>query len=138
MATQTVPDVGAGTTITFATSNISISCTVIAIGSASTTIHDTTHLGTTVAVAGDINTRTKLAGQHVALDGINITFHWDWDIYTALRVSQTITITDPDGNAISGTGILSEVSGASYDVDGLLVGSGKIETSGRWYAPTGT
>lgn len=138
MAVQTVPDVGAGTTIAFTTSDITLRVTSIQVGKSTVTVHDVTHLGSTVRASGDLNTREKLAGQHVMLDGLNIQFHWDWDAYTALGVSQTITITDPDGNTLSGTGILSEVDGPEYTDDGLLVGSGKIDPSGQWAKPAAT
>jgi len=138
MPTQTVPDVGAGTSLALATTGITLHITDLSMGDVEYEVHDTTYLGTTVAASGNWNSGDKLFGAHAKSSGFDITFHWDWDVMPALGIWQTLTLTDPDGNTMSGTGGLSKVGGPTYTPDGLVVGTAHVELKGNWAYPVGT
>ena len=139
MATQTVADVGAGSTLAFATSGITLRITSMTLGDSEYDVIETTYLGTTVAPStGSLNSREFIFGSHVRGAGLDVTYHWDWDVYASMGIKQTVTLTDPDGNTISGTGGISKVSGPTYDVDGLLVGTAHVAMDGAWAPPVGT
>lgn len=132
MGAPTIPNVGAGTTMVFATSLLSLEILSIDPGEVSQEEIDTTHLGTSLPSSGDANSRDMMFGKHRKMDGIDITFHWTPDVYSAVGVLQTITVTDPDGNTLSGTGGIASVKPPTYDPDGKLVGSAKVAVKGAW------
>lgn len=97
-------DIGTGTTITFGTSGFSAEVTSIKMSGISRSIIETSHLGTSPAGAGEIGSKTFLAGKLSDPGEVSIEGHFDADLTPPLEASpETITITFPlaDGESVA-------------------------------------
>lgn len=91
-------DLGTGITITFGTSGFAAEITSVSMDDISREVIDTSHLGTTPAGAGEIGSRTFLAGKLSNPGMLNIEGHHDADLTPPIEAAaEVITITFPLG-----------------------------------------
>lgn len=123
----TVPDVGDLATLELATTNLTLECLNITPGEVSVAVIDTTHLGTPLATGTQQNAATAMGGRRKRMGPISVEFHWNPAILAAVRVSQEITITYPDGTIEEGFGFVHKVGKPQLTVDGKQVGTLEIQ-----------
>lgn len=134
MPATTKPNVGVGAQATLATTGITLKLKDVRIGGVTVNSIDVTTHATTLPAAGELNSRDFEPGKHVTLESIELDAQYDPAIRDALRVKQTITITDPDGNTFSGNGFVDQITWPNFDVadDAELIMTARIKPRLIW------
>ncbi len=91
-------DIGTGTSILFGTSGFAAELTSVSMDGISREIVETSHLGTPIAGAGKLGSKTFIAGDLSDPGTLSIEGHFDADIIPPLEAAaELITITFPLG-----------------------------------------
>lgn len=100
MATPLV-DLGTGTTVTFGTSGFTAELTDIQISNLSREVIETSNLATPQAGAGQIGSKTFLAGDLTDPGSVTLTGHFNPDTVPPLEgAAETVTITFPPNSGV--------------------------------------
>lgn len=100
MATPLV-DLGTGTTVTFGTSGFTAELTDIQISNLSREVIETSNLATAQAGAGQIGSKTFLAGDLTDPGSVTLTGHFNPDTVPPLEGdAETVTITFPPNSGV--------------------------------------